>query len=298
MKKIFLIVFAVMALCLNMYSQIGVNTEKPLQIFHVDPKGNTDATVKSTTTDDVVVTEEGTVGVGTVNPDKTVKLDVRGEATVSGNLSVRENAIVKENLSGQKIGIGTSNPQALLHIDAKGEEVFRLSDTSESDGYVLTCDANGNAYWDALRPVASMVKGSLKNGVSITGTSSDSAQGVNVTASDGQLKLAPGKWLVLGRAVTTGNISGFYMYLILNKHETNGKLTAVNRVGCYGEKSGSYIATPQFMYLLEVPANNAKPGDSNYYTTYSLGMACASKKGVTTNQYGGGYFYALRLDRE
>jgi hypothetical protein len=45
------------------------------------------------------------------------------------------------------IGIGTASPSTKLHVYATQSGVFRLEDTTQGPGYVLTSDANGVASW-------------------------------------------------------------------------------------------------------------------------------------------------------
>jgi hypothetical protein len=101
----------------TLFSQVGVNTQNPQQVFHVDGKSTT-ATTNPTTgvpttaqqIDDVVITNQGRVGIGTVYPSQS--LDVNGRAVIrntdvltSGLISpifVDENGLVgKANISSQ-----------------------------------------------------------------------------------------------------------------------------------------------------------------------------------------------------
>ncbi|SHE54695.1 hypothetical protein [Dysgonomonas macrotermitis] len=74
-NKIYLIITALLFTGV-IEAQIGIQTDNPLGIFHVDPKRDTNAAGTSGTADDVVVTSSGQVGIGTVTP--TAKLDIRG----------------------------------------------------------------------------------------------------------------------------------------------------------------------------------------------------------------------------
>jgi hypothetical protein len=48
---------------------------------------------------------------------------------------------------GGNVGIGTITPSAKLHVYATQSGAFRLQDTTQSNGYVLTSDANGVGTW-------------------------------------------------------------------------------------------------------------------------------------------------------
>lgn len=75
--KFFFITIAILSSSL-IYSQVGVNTVKPQTIFHIDgakdnPKSNTIPNA-SQQSNDFVVTAEGKVGIGTINPRSTIDI--------------------------------------------------------------------------------------------------------------------------------------------------------------------------------------------------------------------------------
>ncbi len=94
-------------------AQVGINTRTPFGIFHIDPNSDTNVTGTSGLSDDVVITSNGQVGIGTIAPSKT--LDLRGK--------------------------------------------FKLVDGTQSDGYFLTSDANGNASWKKTLQMKDFVYG-------------------------------------------------------------------------------------------------------------------------------------------
>lgn len=59
----------------SLYSQVGVNTQNPRGIFQIDPKQNTTG-IGAGDADDVIVTTDGKMGIGTVDPQ--ARLDLRG----------------------------------------------------------------------------------------------------------------------------------------------------------------------------------------------------------------------------
>lgn len=76
-----------------------------------------------------------------VSPSATFRTAIGAYASVGV-----DSAIVLGDTSGNKyVGIGTSYPTAKLHVNGN----FRLVDGTQSAGYVLTSDANGNASWQA-----------------------------------------------------------------------------------------------------------------------------------------------------
>ncbi len=58
------------------FSQIGIGTTSPQEVLHVDGQKNNTATLSSTeTSDDIVITSEGSVGIGTIAPDNSSLID-------------------------------------------------------------------------------------------------------------------------------------------------------------------------------------------------------------------------------
>lgn len=79
-RKIYILFLGAMS-GLPMLSQIGINTDTPLQLMHIDAANNNTSSLSTKYTDDVVVDASGNVGIGTVSP--TAKLDVRGGVTIN-----------------------------------------------------------------------------------------------------------------------------------------------------------------------------------------------------------------------
>lgn len=119
------------------HAQIGINTEYVANnlILHIDSRRNnpTDGTTPSASQalDDVVVTNIGNIGIGTLTPQAKLHI-VTGGTTLS------------------------PNPQ------------FRLEDGMELTDRVLTCNMQGVGYWDDYVPGASLGVFDA-SGVSISG---------------------------------------------------------------------------------------------------------------------------------
>lgn len=63
---------------LSYYSQIGIGTTTPMQTVHIDAMQNNSGTAVNKNEDDVVMTSDGKLGVGNINP--ITKLDMRNSA--------------------------------------------------------------------------------------------------------------------------------------------------------------------------------------------------------------------------
>jgi hypothetical protein len=111
-----------LAVCLTAgpcaFAQVGILTDDPQGMFHVDPRGDTVVTPTDTLNagDDVIVTLEGNVGIGLLP-----------EATSPHSLTLT--------------GGGTpSAPHSPL----------RIEDGNQREGRILTSDANGRGTWKDL----------------------------------------------------------------------------------------------------------------------------------------------------
>ena len=97
-RKILLLLTLIVAGLLN--AQVGINTENPQGMFHIDGQGNT--TGNTNISDDVVVTATGNMGVGTNAP--ATKVDIR--TSTAGN--------------GFRLQDGTQGNGMVLTSDANG----------------------------------------------------------------------------------------------------------------------------------------------------------------------------------
>jgi hypothetical protein len=111
---------------------------------HVETKlGAANMTANTMTTLDV----EASTSTGSIVTGDLVGLNVSvitTPNTVQGNTYA---ALI----NGGDVGIGTTAPTAKLHVDGS----VRFVDGNQSDGYVLTSDANGNATWQSTSGITS-----------------------------------------------------------------------------------------------------------------------------------------------
>lgn len=127
MKKCFLLIFSLLSagLCT---SQVGVNTENPRGVFHIDAKANT-GVAGINISDDVIVDSEGKMSIGTLTPQ--AKLDINGnlrigDAPVIANSSV----LVRDNTTGL-VGTAVAVPTKVAFIQST--EAQKLTTQIEKD---------------------------------------------------------------------------------------------------------------------------------------------------------------------
>ncbi|PXV69131.1 hypothetical protein CLV62_101400 [Dysgonomonas alginatilytica] len=129
MKKCILLIFSLLfaGLCT---SQVGINTENPKGVFHIDSKG--DSGVSGTNSvDDVIVDSQGSMGIGTLTPQ--AKLDINGnlriaDAPVVANASV----LVRDGVTGI-VGTAVAIPTKVAFIQSV--EAQRLTTAAEKASF-------------------------------------------------------------------------------------------------------------------------------------------------------------------
>jgi len=112
-KNIILTIVFAQAYFFTLQGQIGINTETPKGIFHIDAKRNTSATATGSSTqtlDDITVSYTGNIGIGTVEPQ--VKLHIATGGTASSPITG-----------------------------------LKLADGTHASGKILTSDIDGNVSW-------------------------------------------------------------------------------------------------------------------------------------------------------
>lgn len=239
------------------FSQVGINTDHPKGIFHIDAKknnGNTDVPIN--TTDDVVFN------------------------------SVRNGWILLKSYQAH-LGVGKIKPEAGLDING----TMRLENGAEGNNKILVSKDNlGNATWVApLSPIISIGKINDNKLLPTNETPGD--------LTEEPLKLTQGKWLVLSKFVVRNTIfpggglkprNNVWIYLKNMAVSDSTKFSTV--LGVPVEQDGYYIGTPQLAAIVNVPK-----GEEHVFRIF--GSTSNTQFGyTTTSEFQGSYFYAVRLD--
>lgn len=292
---------------------VGIGTENPQGIFHVNAQN------ESVTTDDVIVNSEGNVGIGKVT-GVSEKLDVSGNTLVVGDQSIGGNTSVTNHIRTNQLkfyNTPLSTPKAKLDIEASAPRTgLRLKNTSEATSPsndtrrhipVLSTDDNNNLYWQNLpNAVSNPIVGEIKTGTVLSVADDDKY--VELTTSSGRITLNEGYWLISAKCVigtgsgsgtTSGTTSGIdqiaSIFLCMGEPSLTNTANAITGTGVIGE-TASYsagICILQFSYLYRVPAGATKTLAlylrSDYLSkAYSL---------YSTGDWKEPYFNAVRLDQ-
>lgn len=110
MKKKILLPMALFLTCTALFAQIGINTPTPLRAFHVDAAKDNPTSGSLTSTqqaNDFVVNANGSVGIGTISPDSSAKLDVStsNQGFLPPRVDLTSYTMDLDGISGQATGL-------------------------------------------------------------------------------------------------------------------------------------------------------------------------------------------------
>lgn len=171
------IIFTFTLLSSITFAQVGINTENPKQVLHVDGnKDNPNTGMPNSTQqiNDVVITSNGQIGIGTVTPS--AKLDVAGNISVNTNLAGNASSINFYEDSSN----GTNSVSLKAPSNLSTDRSIILPSNAPSNGYVLKTNDSGATEWGPVNPAsATLASISLSN--SLSGNTSINNGGMNGT---------------------------------------------------------------------------------------------------------------------
>jgi hypothetical protein len=248
---------------------VGINTDHPQGIFHIDAKkDNGNISIPLNTSDDVVF-----------KPGKNELLNPFSK--FYGHL-----------------GVGKVNPNVGLDVNGN----IRLQDGTEAqDKILVSTDSLGSAKWIAPeKPEIRTGKIGDKKPLRL-----DEGP-TNLTQES--LKLEPGRWLVLSKFVVRNDAdpgpafrprNNIWIYLKnITEHPKLNDRVYNSILAVPVEQAGFYIGTPQLAAVVEVPEVDKK-GEKVAFQEFEIHGSTSNVqyKYITTNDYfQGAYFYAVRLD--
>jgi hypothetical protein len=248
---------------------VGINTDHPQGIFHIDAKkDNGNISIPLNTSDDVVF-----------KPGKNELLNPFSK--FYGHL-----------------GVGKVNPDVGLDVNGN----IRLQDGTEAqDKILVSTDSLGNAKWIAPE------KPEISTGI-IGDSIHLRLDGGSTNLTQESLKLRPGRWLVLSKFVVRNSAdpgpafrprNNIWIYLKnITEHPNLDDKVYNTILGVPVEQAGFYIGTPQLAAVVEVPEVDKK-GQKVVFQEFEIHGSTSNVqyKYITTNDYfQGAYFYAVRLD--
>lgn len=276
---------------LKLGGDLTKSTEIDMKDFNFSFKYNTNTT------------EQLSIGNGSVkvkNDEVDLTIPAAGAFTVNTNALNVNSSTRNIGMAAEKVTINqdllTIEDASLPGVGVKG--TLNYPHSSKGSGYLLVSDdANGNASWGAVRPMGTIETGTLNN----SGTFSNGSDR-DLAAPSGYLKLSPGQWMIFAKY--TGRMTGFtslmYMWLQLEYTTTNptggGTInwTSLGRGGANPEliTSGTYIyCTPSYSRMVNIT-------ETTYYRVKAMTSNLAARNPTTVPDFGGSYFYAVRIDVE
>lgn len=213
------------------------------------------------------------------------------DINMAGNLySVNNIFKIQNNITTlsplQKFAVN-NNTLAMNNNNGTITGYLRYADGTQSVGYLLTCDTQGKAYWEPLRPIGAISEGTIDDNKTF--------ESANAIVSD-IITLPPGQWMIFAKYTGKTPSANMMMYhwitLIKRKTGNSNPWSAVTNAGSTPEQlaiNGSETySTPSFVYYLNISersdlAIQAGSSNTNNSTTY-------------VPDGGKSYFYALRID--
>lgn len=208
------------------------------------------------------------VGINTKTPLGVLHIDPAGDTNAAGTSGTGDDIVVN---SVGRVGIGTTSPGKTLDLRGK----FKLVDGTQSNGYFLTSDANGNGSWKKTMQMKGFVQG-VVSFPRLT-TVAPVYTGTNIS-------LPAGTWMIA--FTCTYNDSAIANYIIWRLSTSSGSLVPYLNA----QKSTAYSGSSVIGYHTSVSCYFLVTNTvaQNYY--FWAGLAAAS---TTIGYTGEGRLYAI-----
>lgn len=223
-KSIILLIF--LATTVYICAQVGVNTQNPQGIFHIDGKGDTNGSANLT--DDVIVTPDGNIGIGTNSP--TTKLDIRTTTATKGFRLVDgtqgNGKVLLSNISGSA-SWGNLSPGAVSGVKATANITLSKAPTYKYLGMNIVVPPGKSQVY-----AGGMVRGADMLGYITTSLSTSSS---SITLSG--ITQHPG---LAGFGIHTGTTVGQVIFFVDNTTSSSRTLYLWGTIGG-GPSSATWI---------------------------------------------------------
>lgn len=272
MKKLYTI--AIAAFPVILYSQVGINTQNPQGIFHIDgAKDNALAGVPTTAQqyDDFLVTNTGRLGLGTNSP--TVKLEINTNS-VNGGIRILDGTQASGKvLTSDANGVGTwQNISAWStagnnNIDATAINSLGTKFIGTTDGHSFVVKTNNTlaAY------IGSTVQDNLSYGINAGVSTSTGNYNIFIGNNAGSQNVQGSSNVMVGpyagNANTTGNSNTFFGYNAGSKNVTGDSNAFIGTWAGNNNTSGANNS-----FLGYTAGNNNSTGNNNIFVGNSAGQ--------------------------
>jgi len=293
--SIIILLMGVFTLSINAQDRVGIGTNDPQGVLHINPEGITTG-INSSTADDVIVTTTGDVGIGTQNP--ATKLDVSGNAIITGNATASRYITT---LDSMKYAPSTDTDPQMSQFDIVAPQIrtgFRLRNGDETGGAnyipILATDIpSGRTTWEDLPEL-------IKEGTDIKiGAISKLSNILTGSAStyyditQTPITLTTGTWLICAKATIStntdaGGTNGYMAFMYLGEDGVAKNNIAVT--GVIPETAGFRIGIFQITHLMTVT------GTKTLRVYLRSDYASSAAYHVTGGYWTDPYFFAIRLD--
>lgn len=235
-------------------------------------------------------------GINTKNPVQLFHIDGKGDNAVSGPITIQQQSndvVITEN---GEIGVGTNTPNAKLDIVTATEySGFKLEDGNQGQGKFLASNTLGQATW-VNSPLTPVVFGELDNSTLNFDVNPDSYIRDKITLGKGRWLVYIGK-LLSSRSIPNANNNAWVRLTLssqqLTNSNTNFNFLSSNLVSGWLESINTSLGE-RFTFLsgiiaVEVTTNSA----TLYLRTREFTTIGSAPVAQTRGNFGENYLYAL-----
>lgn len=249
--------------CNIAYSQVGINTNDPKGVFHIDAKGNNGIN-QSNSTDDLIFTKEGNLGIGTIAPQN--KLQIIGDG-ITHPVNV-QNIQPLTNQSNLLYIDNDGNVGTFTTSEVVGNQIYVVNAKVPTRGAQIAEDTNG--YNTSTGIDLSLINARNYMPWSLLETAGSNTQTVNVVANSLNAKIENVNYIKIPK-------TGFYSIQVqgafsCSKQNSSTSLTfyALDMIMYKGIAANTTAASEIERKRIVVGRNDATSYAGSFYTVIKL----------------------------